>query len=157
MVSPLNYGGLFGSQKLFWRDLEGIFLFYGGGRDYMGDLLKYVGKGRGFNFKKLNGILIFSCYQFSRCFQVSLLLYETIVFLKFEHGQIIIYVHVSYTLSMIDFWLNLPSLCFLSLILWVSFHWIYSAKYLQIVQVPLFSQPPPLPPLYIGFLWPSPS
>ena len=60
----------------------------------MGDLLKYVGKGRGFNFKKLNGILIFSCYQFSRCFQVSLLLYETIVFLKFEHGQIIIYVHV---------------------------------------------------------------
>ena len=69
----------------------------------MGDLLKYVAKGRGFNFKKLNGILVFSCYQFSRFFQVSLLLYETIVFLKFEHGQIIIYVHVSYTLSMIDF------------------------------------------------------
>ena len=28
---------------------------------------------------------------------------RSIVFLKLEHGQIIIYVHVSYTLSMMDF------------------------------------------------------
>ena len=64
----------------------------------MGELAKTVFEERGFNFRKLNCILVFlnlaklcSCIILL-CFDMFLLLYSSIVFLKSEHGKLIIYV-----------------------------------------------------------------
>ena len=66
----------------------------------MGDLAKTVSEERGFNFRKLIVYLSFHFLNLAKlcsciillCFDMFLLLYSSIVFLKSEHGKLIIYV-----------------------------------------------------------------
>ena len=94
---PLIYAGDFLVLKnLFWGRLE-FFAFKGRDSPYGGG----GGEGgEGFNFNKLNCILVLWFSQFSRWYSCIILIvlsclyyYIKTLFLKFEHGQIIIYVY----------------------------------------------------------------
>ena len=109
-------------MELHLTNLFKLFRVCGG--DYMRGLAKIGCKGeRTLTLKNWIVCLFFHFMNLARfysCIMLNVLsgvfiLYRNIVFLIFEEGQIIIYVHVSYSLSMMALWLNRQSLCFLSL------------------------------------------
>ena len=114
---PWTMGGLFGSQNIF----EGVEVFVIlGGRSYVETCQNRLWKGNSFLinwilylfFLLLNLARLYSCIL---CFHMSVLLYRSIKFPKFEYDQrVIINKIFSYTLTVMTFWHNLESLCFLS-------------------------------------------
>ena len=87
---------------LFFEEGWRLFHFKDGGGVHMGGLTKIGCEGGGeINFKTLNCILVLSFIQFSKiiflcspeCALMSVLLYRSIKFPKFEHDQKVIYVH----------------------------------------------------------------
>ena len=110
VLPPKLWGKSFCLSKIFWVGLEIFFIWRG---SPYGGLTKMIVKG-GFNFKNLTCVFVLSFSQFRKtvylyntdCDVICLLLCRNVMFLKFEHGQIIFHVQMIFLYFEYDIFLT---------------------------------------------------